>query len=140
MTTRADNSGGSTSQFYNQWDTPNDWNFASAAGGILSNTTTAVTVKAAASAVANVTQRNYITSFQIISTALGAATEFCIRDGAGGTVLYRHPVTTAGLTSGYCVTFDTPLRSTAGTLLEVVTLQATVTGSFAFNCQGYTGP
>jgi hypothetical protein len=140
MTVRLDNSGGSTGQFFNQWDTPNDWNFVSAAGGILSNTTAAVTVKAAQGAASNVAQRNYITSFQIISTALGAATEFCIRDGAGGAVLYRHPVSAAGLTSGYSVTFDTPLRSSPGTLLEVVTLTASVTGSFAFNCQGYTGP
>lgn len=140
MTVRADNAGGYTGQFYNQWDTPNDWSYASPNGGILSNTTTAVTIKAAATAAGGIAQRNYITSFQIFASAQGAASEFVIRDGAAGTVVFRMPVTTAGLPSGFTITFDTPLRSTAGTLLEVATVTANTSGTFAVNAQGYTGP
>lgn len=111
-----------------------EWNYAAAAGGIL-NTTTAVTVAAAAGAGL----RNYITSFEISSEALGAATEFVIRDGAGGTVLWRDKISIGGraLTS---VSFPSPLRSSAATLLEVATLTASMTGTVYINVQGYTAP
>lgn len=114
---------------------PNDWSYAAAASGI-SNTTTAVTVKAAAGAGL----RNYITQIQISSDALGAATELCIRDGAGGTVLWRTKIGTAGYPNGFQTSFPTPLRGTANTLLEVVTLTASVTGAVFFNSQGYIAP
>lgn len=110
------------------------WNYAAAAGGIV-NTTTAVTVKAAAGA----SVRNYISSMQCSTDALGAATEFAIRDGAAGPVLYRSKFQTAGLPDGREVTFNPPLKGTANTLVEIVTLTATVTGGVYCNLQGFTG-
>lgn len=110
------------------------WSYAAAASGIV-NTTTAVTIRAAAGA----NLRNYITNIQIAADALGAATEIAIRDGAAGPVLWRGKVQTAGLPF---VNFDlnVPLRGSLNTLLEVVTLSATVTGGVYFNCQGYSAP
>lgn len=110
-----------------------DWTYAAASGGI-SNSTTAVTMVAATASV-----RNYITACQISSDALGAATELAIRDGAAGTVLTRMKIGTAGLTPTN-IEWPTPLKSTVNTLLEVVTLTATVTGGVYVNCQGYTAP
>lgn len=111
-----------------------DWTYSAAASGI-SNTTTAVTIKSAAAA----SVRNYITSIDISTDgALGAATEVAIRDGAAGTVIWRMKIGTAGLQGGRTINFPTPLRGTAATLLEVVTLTATTTGAVYFNAQGYT--
>lgn len=112
-----------------------DWLYAAATGGI-SNTTTAVTVKAAGAAGV----RNYITNLQLQADALGSATEFCIRDGAAGTVLYRHKIGTAGIVNGINIDFTTPLRGTAATLVEVVTLTASITGGVFPNLQGYQAP
>ena len=109
-----------------------NWNYAAAASGLL-NTTTAVTIKTAVGG--NV--KNYISAFTIVSEALGAATEFVIRDGAGGTVLWRTKIGTGGVTRE--VTLNTPLASSANTLLEVATLTASVTGAVYFNAQGITG-
>ena len=109
----------------------NQWQYAAATAGI-SNTTTAVTFKAA-----HATLRNYVTSIQIESDALGAATELAIRDGAGGTVLWRTKIGTGGITGGISIVFPVPLKGTAATLLEVVTLTASVTGAVFFNAQGY---
>jgi hypothetical protein len=106
------------------------WNYAAAAGGIL-NTTTAVTVKAAAGA----SVRNYIRQLELEWETLGAATEFAIRDGAAGTVLYR---TKLGTVAGRKV-IPLQLRGTANTLLEIVTLTASVTGAVYANLDGYTG-
>ena len=108
------------------------WNYAAAAAGIL-NTTTAVTFKAAAGAGL----RNYVTSIDIMAEVLGAATELAIRDGAAGTVLWRTKIGTGGLTSGRSITFPAPLKGTANTLLEVVTLTASVTGAVYFNATGF---
>lgn len=110
-----------------------DWQYAAAASGI-SNTTTAVTIAAAAGA----SIRNYITSISIATDTLGAATEFAIRDGASGTVIWRTKLNTTALPVMNIV-FPTPLKGTANTLLEVVTLTASVTGAVYFNAQGYTG-
>lgn len=110
------------------------WNYAAAAGGI-TNTTTAVTVKAAAGAGV----RNYVASMQCHADALGAATELAIRDGAAGTVIWRGKINTAGWIDGTEVTFNPALRGTANTLVEIVTLTASVTGSVYCNLQGYTG-
>jgi hypothetical protein len=110
----------------------NFWNYAAAAGGIV-NTATAVTVKAAAGAGV----RNYIMSMQIATDTLGAATEFAIRDGAAGTVLYRGKLQTAALPTT-TINFEPPLKGTANTLVEIVTLTAVTGGVFA-NLQGYTG-
>lgn len=112
------------------------WNYAAATSGI-SNTTTAVTIKAAAASGL----RNCVTNIQISSDALATATEFAIRDGAGGTVLWRTKIGTSGYVNGYSAVFEgAPICGTAATLLEVVTLTATVTGSVYFNSQGYIAP
>lgn len=109
------------------------WSYAAASGGI-TNTTTAVTVRAAAGAGL----RNYITSMQLNHNVLGAATEFVIRDGAGGAVLFRVGLNTEAL-APVGITFPVPLVGTANTLLEIVTLTA-VTGGVFVNLQGYAAP
>ena len=113
----------------------NEWVYAAASGGI-ANTTTAVTLVAAQAAGI----RNYLTSLQLSSDALGAATEIAIRDGAGGTVLWRGKIGMAGITGVSTIQFSDPLKSTAATLLEVVTLSASVTGGVYVNAQGYKAP
>ena len=110
------------------------WNYAAAAGGI-TNTTTAVTVKAAAGA----SVRNYVAAMQCSSDALGAATELAIRDGAAGTVIWRGKINTGGWLTPVNLSFNPPLRGTANTLVEIVTLTASVTGSVYCDLQGYTG-
>lgn len=112
-----------------------DWSYAAAASGIV-NSTVAVTIKAAAGAG----MCNYLTSLQIMAEALGAATELAIRDGAAGTVIWRTKIGTGGLTTGLQLNFPSPIRSTANTLLEVVTLTASVTGAVYVNAQGYVAP
>lgn len=108
------------------------WSYAAATGGI-DNSAVAVTIKAA---VAN--ERNYIEGCQFQHATLGGATEFAIRDGAAGTVLWRtgFPTTAMALTG---VQFDPPLRGSVNTLVEVITLTG-VTGDVFVNCQGYVGP
>ena len=113
----------------------NEWVYAAASGGI-ANTTTAVTLVAAQAAGI----RNYLTNLQLSSDALGAATEIAIRDGAGGTVLWRGKIGTAGIAGVSTIQFSDPLKSTAATLLEVVTLSASVTGGVYVNAQGYIAP
>lgn len=113
----------------------NEWQYAAASGGI-TNTTTAVTLVAAQAAGI----RNYLTSLQLSSDALGAATEIAIRDGAGGTVLWRGKIGIAGIAGVSNIQFSDPLKSTAATLLEVVTLSASVTGGVYVNAQGYIAP
>lgn len=111
-----------------------EWSYAAAASGIAASTT-AVTIKAAP-AVASM--RNYITDIQIQTATLGNATELCIRDGAGGTVLWRTQLqTTAMPVIG--INFQTPLRGSPGNLLEVVTLTS-ATGGVYFNAQGFVAP
>jgi len=111
------------------------WNYAAASGGI-ANTTTAVTIKAAGGA----SVRNYLKTLTIAHDTLGAATELAIRDGAGGTVLWRGKLQTAAVdsTSAASIEFDPPLKGTANTLMEVVTLTQ-VTGGVFVNATGYTG-
>ena len=109
---------------------PGSWSYAAASGGI-SNSTTAVTITAAA----GTGLRNTIEAIQISADALGAATEVVVRDGAAGTVLWRVKIGTGG-NSGIAHTFAVPLRSTANTLLEVVTLTASITGAVYINVQG----
>lgn len=107
------------------------WNYAAAASGIV-NTTTAVTVKAAA----GVSVRNYISAAEVSWGTLSAATEFVIRDGASGTVIYRTILpTTAGAKP---IPLNGPLRGTANNHLEIATLSS-VTGGVFFNCTGFTG-
>ena len=113
----------------------NEWVYAAASGGITNTTTAATLVAAQAAGV-----RNYLTSLQISSDVLGAATEIAIRDGAGGTVLWRGKIGTAGIAGVSTIQFSNPLKSTAATLLEVVTLTASVTGGVYVNAQGYKAP
>ena len=113
----------------------NEWVYAAASGGITNTTTAATLVAAQAAGV-----RNYLTSLQLSSDALGAATEIAIRDGAGGTVLWRGKIGTAGIAGVSTIQFSDPLKSTAATLLEVVTLTASVTGGVYVNAQGYKAP
>jgi hypothetical protein len=108
-----------------------DWVYAAASGGI-ANTTTAVTIKAAAGAGI----RNYVTGLTLSHDALGGVTEFAIRDGAAGTVIWRQKLQTTA-TEGINVVFPTPLRGSAATLLEIVTLTAVTGGVFA-SVQGYS--
>lgn len=112
----------------------NDWVYAAAASGIAS-TTTAVTFKAA-SGTANI--RNYITAIQIYADGGGTATELAVRDGAAGTVIWRLKIPTGGFPTPVSFTFSTPLKGTANTLLEVITLTSSA-GAVYFNAQGYTG-
>lgn len=109
----------------------NDWSYAAASGGIL-NTTAAVTIKAAGAA----SIKNYITGFDLMSEALGAATEFVIRNGAAGTVIFRTKIPSTGMALTN-IQFDSPLESSAATLLEVATLTASITGAVYFNACGY---
>lgn len=111
-----------------------EWSYGAAAGGIL-NTATAVTIRAAGAAGI----RNYITSIQVFSEALTTATELAIRDGAGGTVLWRTKIPTTGMPTTQ-FEFPNPIKGTAATLLEVVTLTASGTGAVYFNAQGYSAP
>lgn len=110
-----------------------EWHYPAAASGIV-NTTTAVTIAAAGGAGL----RNYITSIEIQHATLGAATELAIRDGAGGAVLWRTLLATTAmpLTS---IPLPSPLKGTAATLLEVVTLTA-VTGAVYVNAHGFVAP
>lgn len=110
-----------------------DWSYPAASTGITNTTTAVVLVAAPAAGI-----RNYVTSCQLSADTLGAATELTIRDGAGGTVIWRHKLQTAAL-AGLQVQFPSPLRGTAATLLEVATLTA-VTGGVYVNCQGYQAP
>lgn len=106
------------------------WNYAAASGGIAN--TTAVTIKAAAASGI----RNYLRSLQVINSA-AVASEFSVRDGSAGTVLYRGYVP-ASMTAQQQINFEPPLRGTAATLMEVaMTTTATAT---MFNAQGWTGP
>lgn len=109
-----------------------DWNYAPPVAGIL-NTTVAVTIKGAVSG-----QRNYLTGLQLTSEVLGTATELALRDGAGGTVLWRCKLPAAGGIPLQPLIFDPPLKGTAGNLLEVVTLTASGTGAVYVNAQGFT--
>jgi hypothetical protein len=111
------------------------WQYVAAASGIV-NTTTAVTIKAAAGA----SLRNYITGIDYWSEALTNATEIAIRDGAGGSAIWRAKIGTGGLLAGRSIIFPTPIRGTAATLLEVVTLTASGAGAVYFNATGFVAP
>ncbi len=111
------------------------WNYSNGATGILSNTTTAVTIKTAAGA----SVRNYIDSLQITTTAFGTSVPIAIRDGAGGTILWAMNVPTAGYLQPVTIVFETPLKGTANTLLEIVTTTANTTGTVWVSAQGHTG-
>lgn len=112
---------------------PRGWSYAAAASGI-AGSTTAVTVKAAAGAGA----RNYITSMQLQTATLGNATEFCIRDGAAGPVLWRTQLQTTAMPL-LTIDFAVPLKGSTNTLLEIITLSS-ATGGVYCNLQGFEAP
>ena len=112
----------------------NEWKYAAASGGIV-NTTTGVNLAAAGGTGVSV----YITSMQIQAEALTNATEIALRDGAGGTVLWRAKIPTTGLDLKHIV-FENPIKTTANTLLEFATLTASGTGAVYVNAQGYYAP
>ncbi|NBW44245.1 MAG: hypothetical protein EBR45_01555 [Betaproteobacteria bacterium] len=111
------------------------WSYTSGTSPILSNTTTAVTIKAAAGA----SVRNYIDSCQITTTAFTTSVPLALRDGAGGTVIWALTVPTTGFLQPVIVTFSPPLRGTANTLWEIVTTTANTVGTVTANCSGHTG-
>jgi hypothetical protein len=110
------------------------WKYASVSGGIV-NTTTATTVKVAAGAAV----RNYVCSITVGHDTLGAATEFVIRDGAAGPVMYLMKLQTSLNEGSSVITFNPCLQGTANTLVEVATTTATVTGGVYANLSGFTG-
>ncbi len=112
----------------------NEWKYAAGSGGIV-NTTTAVQLAAAGGAGLSV----YITSMQLQAEALTNATEVAIRDGAGGTVVWRSKIGTSGLPLTQ-IGFEDPIKGTANTLLEFVTLTASGAGAVYINAQGYYAP
>ena len=79
-----------------------------------------------------------MSSLQIYAEPLGAATEFAIRDGAAGTVIWRIKIPTTGLPLTN-IDFPVPLKGSTNTLMEVVTLTASVTGAVFFNATGFVG-
>ena len=110
------------------------WVYTSGATNICSNTTTAVTIKAADASL-----RHYIDNIQISHPALGAATILAIRDGAAGTVIWAMQLNITTPHPGFSVALAPGLvKSTAATLLEIVTLTATVSGGVCVSVQGHT--
>ena len=88
------------------------WRYVAASGGIVN--TTAVTLKAAVAAKAH-----HLTEIEIIN-ANATGTEVAIRDGAGGTVLWRgYAIQALG---PIVVKFHEPIIGSVNTLLEVVCL------------------
>lgn len=108
------------------------WVYAAPSGGIDNSNTAVTVISAAGSGV-----RNYITGLQIAHATLSATTEFAIRDGAGGTVLWRTVLHTTALPLTN-IDFAVPLKGTANTLLEIITLTA-VTGDVLVSLQGFQG-
>lgn len=109
------------------------WQYAAASGGIASSTA-GVTVKTAAAAGL----RNYITGIQIAHATLSAATEFVIRDGASGTVIFRCTLGTVA-NDGVSYKFSQPIKGTAATLVEIAAITS-VTGGIYANLQGFVAP
>ena len=107
------------------------WTYAPPTAGI-SSSTAGVTAKTAAGA----SVRNYIAGGMLSWNTLSAATEFVIRDGASGTVLWRATIgTVAGIIP---LNFNVPLRGTANTLVEIAAISS-VTGNIHCTLQGFTG-
>lgn len=111
----------------------NEWKYAAASGGIV-NTTTPVTLAAAAGAGVSM----YITSMQIRAQALGNATEIVILDGTTA-VYWRSEIGTAGLPLTEIV-FENPIKLLANSSLLFATVTASGTGAVYVNAQGYYAP
>lgn len=116
------------------WSVPEGtWQGAAPAGGIV-NSTAGNTMKAAGAAGI----RTYLKNIQIgVAGTVAAASELVIRDGAGGTVLWRGNLP-AAVTGTSNIIFEPPLRGSAATLMEVATLTAMGASSAVYiNAQGY---
>lgn len=111
----------------------NEWKYAAASGGIV-NTTTPVTLAAAAGAGVSA----YITSMQIRAQALGNATEIVIIDGTDA-VYWRSEIGTAGLPLTEIV-FEDPIKLLTNNSLKFATVTASGTGAVYVNAQGYYAP
>lgn len=111
-----------------------DWFYAAPASGLV-NTTTAVQIKAAAASGI----RNYITGIDLQWEALTNATEFAIRDGAGGSAIWRFKIG-ASSAGNRSIQFPSPIYGTAATLLEIVTLTASGAGAVYANVYGFAAP
>lgn len=107
------------------------WSYGVSTG--ITNSTTAVTIKAAAGSGI----RNCVTGIDISADALGTATVVAIRDGAGGSVIWATKLQTAGLVNGFTKAFVSPICSSTNSLLEWVTLTASTTGTVYLQAQGY---
>ena len=104
-----------------------DWVYAAAAGGLITNTSTA-----AKAAVAS--NRNYVTGVQVRNVN-AVATEFVILDGS--TVIWRTQLP-ANQTGTTIATFNTPLKSTVNAAINI---QCVTTGAQVYaNLQGYVAP
>lgn len=105
-----------------------DWQYAAASGGII-NTTDVVARAAGAAGI-----RNYVTGLQLRNTN-AVATEFVIKDGASPIWRTQLPASMAGSID---VVFQTPLKGTAATALNIAAL---ITGAQIYaNLQGYQAP
>ena len=113
----------------------NEWSYVAASGGV-TNTTTPVDIAGGAGSGV----RNYVTSLQLYSDTLGTATEIILRDGTGGSILWRSKIGTAGTGDTQNIRFHPPIRGSTNTLLQFACLTATGTGSIYVNAQGYKAP
>ena len=113
----------------------NEWSYSAASGGI-TNTTTPVDIAGAAGSGI----RNYVTSLQLYSDTLGTATEIILRDGTGGSILWRSKIDTAGTGGTQNIRFHPPIRGSSNTLMQFACVTATGTGSIYVNAQGYKAP
>lgn len=114
---------------------PSVWKYAAPAGGIV-NSTAPVEIAIAQGG----SYRNRITSLQIIATGITVATELLIRDGAGGTVIWRFPISTAGIPLGISIPFPSGLAASFDTAIEINCSVAAGVGSAIYvNAQGMVG-
>lgn len=102
------------------------WQYAGIAGGIVD--TADVAIKAAAGAGV----RNYLTNIQFINTS-ATASEIVVKDGT--TIIWRGYAPASG-TQVNSVEFNTPLRGTANTALNVAMI--TTATATRVSAQGYT--
>jgi hypothetical protein len=108
-----------------------DWQFASVAGGIVMST-----ADTALAAAAGAGLKNYLTGLHISHDALGAVTEYVIKDGS--TVIFRGKLQTAAA-ENIPIRFASPLKTSANAALNFA-LGSSVAGGVFVNAQGYVAP
>lgn len=108
-----------------------DWSYAAASGGLGQSTTPVVLAPAAQG------KQNCLSALQLGADPLTVATEVVVRDGVGGTVLFRLRIGTAGLQGLQSIVFPAPLKSSVNTALVAGILTLTVLGSVYVNAQGF---